>query len=787
MANVEIPSFDNFTERVVSKSTKIYDRTGKILLYDVHDSIKRQVVPFDQISKNVKNATIAIEDDQFYQHGGVQLTAILRAFLANLGAGAARQGGSTITQQLVKNSLLTKDKSWTRKFKELVLAIKLERQLSKDEILAHYLNEIPYGGSIYGVEEATQTYFGKNASDLTLAEASYLAAMPKAPTYYSPYGSHRQDLDTRHNVVLKRMAELGFITKEEQAIASREKVVFLPPSDYGIKAPHFVMWVRDNLEQKYGGAALNSRGLKVITTLDWPLEEKAENIVRQYAKDNLAKYQAKNAGLVALDPKTGQVLVMVGSKDYFDTAEEGNFNITLAHRQPGSAFKPFAYAEAFNKGFTPETMLFDVQTQFDTTCNDVGGSCYKPRNYDGNFRGPISLRNALAQSINIPSIKVLYLAGLADTLDLAKRMGIESLGNANQYGLTLVLGGGEVSLLDMTSAYGVFANEGVRLPYTAILRVEDDTGKVLEEFSPRPREVLPINTARLISDILSDNEARTPIFGANSPLRFSDRTLAAKTGTTNDSKDAWVLGYTPSLVTGAWVGNNDNTPMEKQAAGWIVAPLWHSFVAEALKDRPVESFTKPEPTSTELPPVMRGFWQGNQSYFTDKISGKLATEYTPPELQAEHVLTQVHSILYWLDRQQDPQFALWETPVRRWAAAQNMKEETDADIPTAIDDVHRPEFQPTLGVSSPDSSHRYPAGSLITFRSRYSGRFPLGQLEFFLNDQYLGSVKSAPFDYSFVPNDSPNLREQNTLRVVVRDVVGNRNDITVPLLLSGIN
>ncbi len=787
LANLEIPSFESFAERIVSKSTKIYDRTGKILLYDIHDSVKRQVVPFEQISKDIKNATIAIEDDQFYQHGGIQPSAILRALWADLSSASARQGGSTITQQLVKNSLLTKDKSWTRKFKELVLAIKLERQLSKDEILTHYLNEIPYGGSIYGIEEASQTYFSKSASDLTLAESAYLASIPKAPTYYSPYGSHKADLDTRHTVVLKRMADLGFITKEEREKALGEKVTFLPPSKQGIRAPHFVMWVRDYLEEKYGAEALSFRGLKVTTTLDWTLQETAENIIKQYAKDNLAKYQAQNAGLVAIDPKTGEVLVMVGSKDYFNTDDEGNFNITLAHRQPGSSFKPFAYAEAFNKGFAPETTLFDLPTQFDTTCQNNNGNCYQPKNYDGTFRGPISLRNALAQSINIPSIKVLYLAGLQDTLNLAKSMGIQSLGKAGQYGLTLVLGGGEVSLLDMTSAYGVFANEGVRLPYTSILKVEDDTGKVLEEFTPRPREVLPANTARLISDILSDNPARTPIFGASSPLHFPDRPVAAKTGTTNDSKDAWILGYTPSLVAGAWVGNNDNTPMERQAAGWIVAPMWHSFMAEALKNKTVENFTKPAPLNPDLSPVIRGFWQGNKNYFIDKISGKLATEYTPAEQKEERVLTQVHSILYWLDRQNDSQFHLWETPVRNWLATQNLVEQTEANIPTAIDDIHRPEFQPNLIVTSPNSQQVYPANSNIAFTSQYTGHFPLGQLEFFLNDQYLDSVKTAPFNFSFKPSDSANLKEKNTLRVVVRDVVGNRKEISIPLSLTGIS
>ncbi|MEK7650804.1 MAG: PBP1A family penicillin-binding protein [Patescibacteria group bacterium] len=785
-ANLKIPSFDNFTERVVTKSTKIYDKTGKILLYDIHNNIKRQVVPLTEISKNIQSATIAIEDDRFYQHNGVMISSILRAFIANLGAGGVRQGGSTITQQLVKNSLLTQDRSWARKIKELILSLKLEQVMGKDEILAHYLNEIPYGGSIYGVEEASETFFGKPASEATLAEAAYLAAIPKAPTYYSPYGSHRADLDKRKNVVINRMAELSLITKVEQEQALAEKVTFLTTNEQGIKAPHFVLWVRDYLEEKYGKEALDSRGLKVTTTLDFPLQQKAEEIVKQYAEENLAKFNAKNASLVAIDPKTGQVLVMVGSKDYFNTKDEGNFNIALAHRQPGSAFKPFAYAEAFNKGYTPETMLFDLETQFDTTCNQTGGDCYKPKNYDDKFRGPMSMREALGQSINIPSLKVLYLAGLKDTLNLAKNMGIESLTTASQYGLTLVLGGGEVSPLDMTSAYGVFANDGIRNPYTAILKVEDDAGNILEEFTPKPREVLPANTARLISDILSDNVARVPAYGANSPLYFSDRPVAAKTGTTNDSKDAWIVGYTPNIAVGAWAGNNDNSPMEKKVAGLIVAPLWHAFMAEAFKVIPVETFTKPEPLNTELPPVMRGFWQGGKSYLVDKVSGKLATEYTPPETQEERVLTQVHSILYWLDRQDDPQFDLWEGPVRRWLATQNIREQTDTDLPQATDDVHLADYKPNLVLLAPDLKKSYPANSLIKISASYSGRFPLGQVDYFLNSAYLGSVKQPPVEFSFVPADVDNLKTDNLLRLIVRDSVGNKNEIETHLLLNNI-
>jgi 1A family penicillin-binding protein len=783
VSTLEIPDFSSFADRIVTKSTKIYDRTGEVLLYDVHTDVKRQVVSLDQIAANLKNATIAIEDDTFYQHHGFVFSSFLRAVIANLTSFSFSQGGSTITQQLVKKAILTGDKSPTRKIKELVLALKLERVMSKDEILEHYLNEIPYGGNLYGIEEASQAYFAKPAKDLTLAESAYLAALPQAPTYYSPYGKNRSALDDRKNLVLERMAKLGYISETEATAAQQEKIEFRPQSERGIKAPHFTLWIRDYLENKYGAEALTTGGLKVTTSLDWELQEKAEQIVKEQVAINKEKFNAKNAGLVAIDPKTGQILVMVGSQDYFDTENDGNFNVTLAHRQPGSSFKPFAYAEAFNKGFTPETMLFDLQTQFDTTCAG-GGACYTPTNYDDKFRGPMSLRDALAQSINIPAIKVLYLAGISDTIKLAKSMGITSLGSANQYGLTLVLGGGEVSPLDMTSAYGVFANDGVRLPYASILKVEDANGNVLEEYEPKPEQVLPENTARLISDVLSDNTAKIPSYGINSPLFFPGRQVASKTGTTNDYKDAWIVGYTPSIVAGAWAGNNDNTPMEKKVAGLIVVPLWRAFMDQALKKMPVESFTPPEPTSPELLPVLRGYWQGGRSYFIDKASGKLATEDTPPELQEEKVLTEVHSILYWLNRKNDPQFDLWETPIRRWVAEQHIKEETEKDIPTETDDVHGSSSRPNLDITSPRANQSYDGDESLRVQFRYQGRYPLAQVDLFLNDQYLGAVKTAPFEFSFVPNETLGVKTSNQLRLVVRDTMGNKNNFSTSLRLK---
>ncbi|MEK7081657.1 MAG: transglycosylase domain-containing protein, partial [Patescibacteria group bacterium] len=536
LGNIEIPNLDTLSERRVTQSTKIFDRTGETLLYDIHKNERRTVVPFTQISRNIKNATVAIEDASFYQHRGIEPKAILRAISANLTNFSYSQGGSTITQQVVKNSILTNDKTITRKLKEWVLALKLEKKMGKEEILSLYLNEIPYGGSLYGIEEASQNYFGKKAAVLSIAEAAYLASLPQAPSYFSPFGNHQDKLEERKNFTLERMLAEHFITQEEYETAKKETVNWLPPDDTGIRAPHFVMFIKNYLENKYGEETVRSGGLKVITTLDYSLQTKAEEIVRKWALQNKINYNAENAALTALDPKTGQILVMVGSRDYFDQEIDGNFNVALARRQPGSAFKPIVYATAFEKGYTPETMVFDLQTEFSAYCNPDGtpiglgeeDKCYRPENYDLIYRGPIDLRHALAQSINIPAIKVLYLAGLKESLRLAKDLGIESLTNVNQYGLTLVLGGGEVSLLDLTGVYSTFANGGLRNPYVGILKVEDENGKILEEFQTKPAVVLPENIALTISNILSDEEARQPAFGVHSALYIDGREVAVK-------------------------------------------------------------------------------------------------------------------------------------------------------------------------------------------------------------------------------------------------------------------
>ncbi len=797
----KLPDLAEFDNRKVSESTKIYDRTGEIVLYDLHKGAQRTIVPYNEISLNVKNATVAIEDSEFWQHNGIRVKAIVRAVFSNLFAGnlLGGQGGSTITQQVVKNSLLTNEKKISRKLKEWVLAIRLEKTMNKETILSLYLNEIPYGGTLYGIEEASQAFLGKSSHDLSIAEAAYMSALPNAPTYYSPYGNHRDKLEERKNVVLRRMEEVGFITKAEHEKAKKEVVTFKPNTETGILAPHFVIYIRQYLEEKYGREALEEQGLKVITTLDYDLQRVAEEIVKKYALENKKKFDAENASLSAIDPKTGQILVMVGSRDYFDKEIEGNFNATIAYRQPGSSFKPFVYAAAIAKGYTPETVVFDLPTEFSTECNPDGlpkvpenaDKCYKPGNYDDKYRGPMTFRTALAQSVNVPAIQVLYLAGIKESLRLAKDMGLTTLKDPDRYGLTLVLGGGEVKLLELTGAYATFATEGVRREPKGILRIEDKNGNVLEEWRDEPEQILNRETALTISDMLSDNTARTPAFGAISPLYFPGRDVAVKTGTTNDFRDAWIVGYTPNLSVGAWAGNNDNRPMNKVAA-YIVAPLWNAFMQEALKRFPVESFEKPAETDTSsLPPILRGIWQGNKTYFIDKLSGKRATEFTPLEFREEKAIREVHSLLYSVDKnnptvprvtapQTDSQYEYWEYAVRKWAGEQGLTDETEDSVSNATDDIHRPEFSPVILVTNPVAGSVLSEKETLVLRATITARFPIAQVHFFINNSFMGSSKKAPWQISLSPSDLESiLSSENDLSVVAYDVFQNKGQVSI--------
>jgi len=793
ISTFKIPSLDSFEQRKITQSTKIYDKTSEVLLYDVYDGIRRTVVPFEQISKNIKNATVAIEDKGFYNHGAIKISSFFRAIVANVTSGSFSQGGSTITQQVVKNSLLSGEKSIARKLKEWVLAIKLEQVMSKDDILNLYLNEMPYGGSIYGVEEASQSFFGKKSSDVTLAEAAYLASLLQAPTFYSPYGKNKEKLEERKNLVLVEMLSENFITKEEYDSARSEQVIWRAKDDLKIKAPHFVQFIREQVESKYGQDVLQNGGLKIITTLDYKMQLKAEEIVKKYALENKEKFDAENAALVAIDPKTGGILVMVGSRDYFDEEIDGNYNVVTAKRQPGSSFKPFAYAEAFNKGYTPETLLFDVETEFSTECNPDGtpkksdANCYRPGNYDDKFRGPMTMRQALAQSINIPAIKTLYLAGTQNVLELAQDMGITTLTDIGRYGLTLVLGGGEVSPLDMTSAYSVFANNGDRNPYQYIQEIRDKNGNTIEKAELRTKNVLPKNTALMISNILTDNAARMPSYGAQSPLYFPGRDVAVKTGTTNDYRDVWIIGYTPSIAVGAWAGNNSNKAMEKKVAGLIIAPMWRAFMDEIFKDMPAERFPLPEiEDSIDLKPVLRGKWQGGVSVLVDKASGKLATNNTPEDFVEERLTGGVHSILYWVNKNdprgpiptnpdEDSQFKLWEYAVQKWAK-DNGKDVQTISIPTSYDDTHSTENAPQVNITSPIANGLYGENDAMTISFGYSGKYAFKKADYYLNNKLIISTEKTSI--TFIPNSvSEDISGAKAfIKVAVYDIMGNKTE-----------
>lgn len=646
------PDLASFGNRQVALSTKIYDRTGEVVLYDLSPNTTREYVPLENISGHLVRATIAIEDSRFYEHNGVSPLSFLRAVIANITTGSYSQGGSTITQQVVKNSILTSKKSPVRKIWEWVLAIKLEQTYSKDQILEFYLNEIPYGGTLYGIEAASRAFFNKNAKDLSIAEAAYLAAIPQAPTFYSPYSNNREALDRRKNLVLSRMQELSFITKEEASSASEEVVMFSNSPRSPIVAPHFVFYVRQTLETMFG-SDVGIRGLKVITTLDAPLQQQAEKSIYEYALKNAEQSDAENAALVAIDPKTGEILSMVGSRNYFDEEIDGKYNVALGERQPGSTFKPFVYAAALLKGFTRDTVIFDVPTQFSTACSPhettrSAPPCYAPSNYDDKFRGPMTFTTALAQSINIPAVKALYLAGTANTAALAESFGLP-IKNYKEYGLSLALGAGTVRLLDLTNAFAVFANEGTyNTPYS-ILRVEAADGSSLYEHKPSSRRIIDPGVARDISAMLSNNQARQPSYAPVNPLHFPGYDVAAKTGTTNDNRDFWTIGYTPNIAIGVWAGNNDNSPAKKELAGYVVAPMWNAVMVKALETRPREFFGEPRPINDTLPPALRGIYV-DESGAHDIIHLVDIDNPTQPGGSSTR----------------DPQYSYWEYSVRNW-------------------------------------------------------------------------------------------------------------------------
>ncbi len=596
----DIPSPTKLAKGSYPVSTKIYDRHGQ-LLYEIYADQNRTPISIDKMPPYLLQATIAIEDKNFYHHHGFDTQGILRALYKTL-TGQRLEGGSTITQQLVKVALLSPERTLRRKLKEAILALATEILYSKDQILEMYLNHIPYGGTAYGIEAASQLYFHKHAQDLSLAEASLLAGLPQAPSRYSPF-INPDKAKLRQKQVLDRMVAEKFITPAQAETAFKEKLNFASPSK-NIKAPHFVMYVRQQLEEKYGLQRVEQGGLRVITTLDLPLQEAAQASLTAEL-DKIKRLKISNGAALITNPATGEILAMVGSKNYFDNSIDGKVNITTRLRQPGSSIKPLNYALGLEtKIITPSTMLLDTPICFQIQ----GQRDYCPKNYDGRFHGPVQIRYALANSYNIPAVKVLALNDVANFIAFAHKMGITTWNDPSKYGLSLTLGGGEVKMLDMAVAFGVFANSGTKVPLHSILKVTDYRGNILEQYQPQQTQQqvdrmaqlepttclnqqdqcplakpLSPETAFLISHILSDNQARAAAFGTHSSLYIPGKTVAVKTGTTNNLRDNWTIGYTPNLLVATWVGNNDNSPMSYVASGVTGAsPIWHDLMTFAL-------------------------------------------------------------------------------------------------------------------------------------------------------------------------------------------------------------
>lgn len=792
----DLPSPGKINTRSIAQSSKIFDRTGNHLLYEIHGEEKRTLIPFDQMPTGVKYATIALEDQDFYSHHGIKLSSIARAVLKDISLGGRAQGGSTITQQLIKNSLLTSERTLTRKVKEVILAIEVEQKFSKNEILEMYLNEIPYGSNAYGIQAAAYTFFGKEAKDLSLDESALLASLPQAPSYFSPFGSNTDALKRRQEYALQSMADLKLITQEEADGAKKENVFSkMKPDIQNIHAPHFVMYIKEYLESTYGQKLTQEGGMKVYTTLDWEAQQEAEKIVKEQAIANQEKYRALNASLVAIDPKTGQILAMVGSRDFFDKTVDGQVNVALSDRQPGSSFKPYVYLTAFEKGYTPETYLYDVETNFSTR----DGQSYSPQNYSGKFVGPVRMKEALAMSLNIPAVKTLYLAGIKDSILTAKSLGITTLNEPSRYGLSLVLGGGEVKLLDHTASYATLANGGIKYEKTGLLRIEDAGGKILEAYKQGSgTRVVEEKYITMLDHALSTNKYRASVFGENNPLKFDNGLVAVKTGTTNKFRDAWTMGYSSSLAVGVWVGNNSGESMRAGADGSVVAaPIWRKFM-DVMRPRysfePLPSYKEEDFQKKDGVMLLDGELPLKKNVSVCEIPHKekqycIANAFCPEREKKKKDFVEAHSILYYVDiasprgdapkkPEKDPQFANWEKGVK--AYYKDNKKLITGDVPDkecSAEDFG--DFKPSLTISTPDTAGK--EGFTISVEPK--APYGIEKITFLINDKEVENKTGDPFDFHYTPEETDN----NTLvrvEVILTDKSGNKASARKEVTLS---
>lgn len=810
--SIGLPDVRDFDQLAGTESTLLFDRNGGTL-YTIHGEENRKYVPLGEISPFLQKATIAIEDDGFYEHSGFDIPAISRAVLHEAFGIGSQRGGSTITQQLARNAFLTKRREYTRKLKEIILAVRLERAYDKNKILELYLNRIPYGNNAYGAEMAAKMYFGKSAKFLTLSESAVLASLPQAPTYYSPYGANAysrldaelnvsaadgkmpetiQDLKEsdyttgligrtisfspndnlfipgRANVVLKRMTDVGFITEEEknQANAELERMSF-PKHKEAIRAPHFVFYVRTLLEEMLGKDVVAQGGLQVYTTLDPDLQAKAEQIVEEQINTSKELHGTTNAALFSMDAKTGQVLAMVGAADYFDEAAHGNVNHVFARRQPGSSFKPIVYAKAFLNGYSPATVIYDTPTNF--------GNNYIPQNYEGGFRGPMSIRNALGQSRNIPALKAYFLAGQQkEIIDLASKLGISTLNPDGDYGPPLAIGAGEVTLADMVQAFSVFANTGVKRNHFSILKIVDREGKVLYEHNPQEiveETVIEPQAAYLINSVLSD---KSVYLGPR--LNVPGHTTAAKTGTSNKEitpvkilpSNLWTIGYTPSIVTGVWAGNSDGSPMKNNADGYnVAAPVWAKFMSEALKDKPNEAFPVPpgirnvtiSKASGKLPSEQTPDYARGSEVFSsfsvpaeyddiytmvsvNDLDNLLPNEYTPQEYVKQKLFMNHHDPIL--------EYPSWLAGIRRWVQDRRGNDPSMPDFPptetTRVFTAETANSKPTISIISPMDASLI-STDRIEVQVRVQAPNGVEKVLFFLDDRHTPNATEREFPY----------------------------------------
>ncbi len=836
-----LPDIEDTHSLIFPESTVLLDSTGTVELYSVHGDENRKIVPIDQISTHVIRAILAAEDDGFYSHPGFDVGGIAMAFchefVGSVGGLCPPRGGSTITQQLVKNFFLTNERTISRKLREIILSYRMEKRYSKDEILGIYLNGVSFGSNLYGVETASQAFFRKSAIDLTVAEAAVLASLVQRPTYYSPHGEQAfshvliseeriaeekfETFDDINNLpgmtwvpglvgreielangkkayfpgradgyVLGRMRDLQFITEEEYQQARNDLLAIqFPEFRIQLTAPHFVIWVREQLEERFGADLMEHGGLRVTTSLDMDLQTKAEKAIADHIQKNTEQYQASNAALVTIETKTGHIKALVGSADYWNEDIDGNVNIILKKRLPGSSFKPIAYAAAFLTGkLSPGRVLFDVQTNF--------GNGWTPKNFDGQFRGPVSVRYALGNSLNIPVIKATIIAGPNAVYDLATKMGISFDFDADFYGAAIALGGAEARPLDMAQAFSVFANNGKKLEPVAILRVEDRFGNLLYEapaaadLNQEEVQVLDAGIAYQITNILSDQSARGP--GWNSRLQLSGRQNLVKTGTAdkkvNDEAwpaDAWTVGATPQLTTAVWAGNSDGTVLARRASGFdVAAPIWQDFMNAAHADLAAEAFEVPRGISKIQVSRLSGLLPADhtnanlitedifsainapretdnslQMIEIDSVSGKLPTEATPQNAKKQVAVLAMHSYY--------PDWESWETPVQKWLTENKAgmlekygikADDILSEAPTEYDDVHtkqsnanKPEIRfvsPTDGaqVSSPRTS----------IELEVSAKNGFGKVIFYWDDRLIKSFEKEESAYVIPvsPNDT---------------------------------